>query len=146
MLFVYGTLQDPDVLGAVLGKPVDAATLQPAVAPGFRAVAYPGRVYPALVPAPGGMAEGRIVEGLDARDLAVLDAFEADEYRRGKLEVLIAQQRHEVDAYLPVIAISAGGPAWSLADWTARHKQAVIGSETATASALRKRLSAQVPD
>ena len=44
MLFIYGTLQDADVLGAVLGRMVDRAGLRRAQAPGYRAVPYPGRV------------------------------------------------------------------------------------------------------
>ena len=49
MLFVYGTLRDPDVLGAVLGRP---ATGLNAAAPGYAVVNYPGRVYPALLRRP----------------------------------------------------------------------------------------------
>lgn len=145
MLFVYGTPQDPDILSAVLGRPLDAAALQPATAPGFRTVAYPGRVYPALVPAADEAASGKIVTGLDALDLAVLDGFEGDEYYRGRIGITIGAQRDEADTYLPTATISARSPAWSLADWTVRHKPAVIGTESELANALRQRLSARLP-
>lgn len=145
MLFVYGTLQDTDVLGAVLGRGVGPAGLRRATAPGHRAVSYPGRVYPALVPIAGEAAAGLIVEGLTALDLAVLDAFEGDEYRRRSIVVELDGQLHPAEAYIPVIAIAPDGPAWSLANWTATHKPAVVGAETGTASALRQRLSAEIP-
>lgn len=145
MLFIYGTLQDADVLGAVLGRMVDVAGLRRAVAPGYRAVAYPGRVYPALVASDADAAPGLLLEVLSGIDLAVLDAFEGAEYRREAILVLADNTRQQADAYLPVAAIPATAPAWSLADWTAAHKPAVLGREAGTAAALRQRLSAQAP-
>lgn len=145
MLFIYGTLQDADVLAAVLGRPVDTATLRRAQAPSYRAVSYPGRVYPALVKADADTAPGLLLESLSALDLAVLDAFEGEEYRREGIAVVVDGLPLIADAYLPVEVIAADAPAWSLADWTARHKPAVLGRETDTAAALRQRLSARMP-
>lgn len=145
MLFIYGTLQDADILGAVLGRPVDVTMLRRARAPHYRAVAFPGRVYPALVPATADTASGLLLENLSALDLAVLDAFEGEEYRRESITVVVDGPPLIADAYLPVEAIAADAPAWSLADWTARHKPAVLGRETDTAAALRQRLSARMP-
>lgn len=141
-LFAYGTLQDEDVLAALLGRPAAIATLPLAIARDFKAVAYPGRVYPALVACPGAAAPGRLIAPLTPLDLAVLDGFEGDEYRRAALTV----QRDGVDipaqAYLPVIDIPADGPAWSLAHWLAHHKAAALAGETGTARDLRQRFSA----
>ncbi|KQX38949.1 hypothetical protein ASD04_09900 [Devosia sp. Root436] len=143
MLFVYGTLQDADVLGAVLGRPIDVAGLRRALAPGFRAVAYPGRVYPALVAADLDTAPGLLLDRLSPLDMAVLDAFEGEEYRREAITVLAGGARHLAGAYLPVAAIAAATPAWSLAEWTARHKPLVLGRETDMTTTLRQRLSAR---
>ena len=145
MLFIYGTLQDADVLGAVLDRMVDMAGLRRAQAPGYRAVPYPGRVYPALVKAAADAAPGLLLDTLSALDLAVLDAFEGDEYRRQAITVAADGMSLAADAYLPVAPIPADASAWSLADWTARHKPAVLGQETGTATALRQRLSARMP-
>lgn len=145
MLFVYGTLQDADVLGAILGRPVAIASLRRATAPGYRAVAYPGRVYPALTASTTDAAPGRVIEHLSALDIAVLDAFEGDEYLRLGISVLIDGIEHVAEAYLPVANVSAAAPAWSLEDWTARHKPSVVGQETGTATAMRQRLSARIP-
>jgi gamma-glutamylcyclotransferase (GGCT)/AIG2-like uncharacterized protein YtfP len=145
MLFVYGTLQDADILSAVLGRPTDMTSLRPATAPGYRAVAYPGRVYPALVAAAADNAPGLLLEDLTELDIAMLDAFEGEEYRRETINVLADGLPHRAYAYLPVASISPTEPAWSLADWTLVHKSVVLGQESATATALRQRLSAQAP-
>jgi hypothetical protein len=145
LLFAYGTLQDEDVLAAVLGRPIDVQALHQASSPDFKAVAYPGRVYPALVPCPGQAAPGRLIGSLDALDLAVLDAFEGDEYQRSTIPVLQDGQTITAQAYLPVITIPASAPAWSLERWSAEHKPQVIAGETGTAKSLRRQLSALLP-
>lgn len=76
-LFVYGTLQFPRVLDELLGRTPD---LTPAVLPGRRAAALPGRVYPGLVAAPSDSAAGFLLTGLTATEWQVLDAFEDDDY------------------------------------------------------------------
>jgi len=92
MLFVYGTLQYPSVLAAVLGR-VPAMT--PGRVAGWRAAALPGRVYPGLVPAPGRGASGQVLAGLTAGEWRRLDEFEGDAYERRRLPLV------------------AGGEAWT---------------------------------
>ena len=82
-LFAYGTLRDPDVLARVLGHPAPAAAA-PAVAPDCQVVFFPCRTYQALRQSPGAGAPGTLIEGLSDVDLLALDAFEGDEYRRGR--------------------------------------------------------------
>lgn len=139
-LFIYGTLRDADLLCAVLGRAVDARNLAPAVAPGFRAVCYPGRNYPALVPHPGGAAAGEIVVALSRLERAILDAFEGEEYRRGIVPVLIEGELHEADGYLPMAPIGVGAEPWSLEVWQQRHKPAALPADAAAAAAIRRRL------
>ncbi|WP_433710105.1 gamma-glutamylcyclotransferase family protein [Nocardia sp. CA-084685] len=76
-LFVYGTLQFPEVLIELIGRCPDSVAAE---LTGWRAAALPGRVYPGLVPAAGAVAQGVVLSGLDAGEWAVLDAFEDDEY------------------------------------------------------------------
>ncbi|WP_067473123.1 gamma-glutamylcyclotransferase family protein [Nocardia amamiensis] len=76
-LFVYGTLQFPEVLAALLGR---IPSLEPAELPGWRAAALPRRIYPGLVVAPDGLTRGAVLDGLTAAEWAILDAFEDDEY------------------------------------------------------------------
>ena len=141
LLFVYGTLRDPDLLAGVLGRP--AAGLA-AAAPGLGAVHYPGRIYPALVRRPGGVAAGLVLTDLTAFELDLLDAFEGDEYRRAIIPVMIDEELHEAFAYLPTIAVT-GQPEWTLAAWQAAHKARVLAGERATAEDLRRKLIAIRP-
>jgi gamma-glutamylcyclotransferase (GGCT)/AIG2-like uncharacterized protein YtfP len=142
MLFVYGTLRDPELLSAVLGRP---ATGLAAAAPGFAAVHYPGRIYPALVRRPGAAAAGLVLADLTAFELDLLDAFEGEEYRREIVPVMIGEELHEAFAYLPAVPVK-DQPDWSLDAWQAAHKARVLGSEKATADELRMKLIAIRPN
>jgi gamma-glutamylcyclotransferase (GGCT)/AIG2-like uncharacterized protein YtfP len=123
-LFVYGTLCDPDIRAAVLGRRWRGALPGRAFAPGHRVVYYPGRLYPALHRAAGARAIGKILCGLNERDLAVLDAFEGTEYRRAPVRVMLAGRTVRAEAYLPNIPLGYGTRPWRLATWQARHKGA----------------------
>jgi len=126
-IFVYGTLRDPDILAAVLGRRGVAGVA--ATLPGYRAVPYPGRSYPALMPAQGRSAAGLLLAGLSPGDVAALDAFETDEYRRGRVLVEAAGGMCEAEAYMPVVEIGADAPEWTLEEWTLRHKAAMLSGE-----------------
>ncbi|MCZ1006723.1 gamma-glutamylcyclotransferase family protein [Streptomyces lydicus] len=81
---MYGTLQFDAVLEALLGRiPKRAA----ANAPGWRAAALEGRVYPGLVAAPGSAAPGLRLTDLSPREWGILDAFEDDRYDLREVEL-----------------------------------------------------------
>ena len=145
-LFVYGTLRDPDLLAAVLGRPLRAGGQHVARAPGFRAVHYPDRIYPALVRAPGTAAEGLLLIDLSPFECDLLDAFEGDEYRRAPLAALVEEDLFEADAYLPAITVPNTGMDWSLSNWQTRHKPRVLGAEAASAAEIRSKLIAVRPN
>ena len=145
LLFVYGTLRDPDLLAAVLARPLNGAAIFPAVAPGHRVVLYPSRTYPALVRAPGANAEGLVLADLTPFELDLLDAYEGAEYRRGRLPVILDEELHEAFAYLPASAIPADAAPWRLTQWQEAHKSRALVSERAAAEALRIKLLAIRP-
>jgi gamma-glutamylcyclotransferase (GGCT)/AIG2-like uncharacterized protein YtfP len=145
MLFVYGTLRDPDLLAGVLGRSRKTTEIS-AAAPGFGVVHYPGRVYPALVRRPGGVAVGQVLTDLTPFEMDLLDAFEGDEYRREIVPVVIDEELHEAFAYLPVAKIAADAPEWTLRGWQERHKARVLAGETASAAELRAKLIAIRPN
>lgn len=94
-LFVYGTLQFPEVLRVLLGRaPNSSAT---ALA-GWRAAALARRTYPGLVPA-SATVPGRLLTGLTAGELEVLDEYESGPYDVRK------------------VTLTDGSPAWSYV-WT----------------------------
>lgn len=137
-LFLYGTLRDPDLLAAILGR--RPGIVLPAAAPGFAAVFYPGRTYPGLRRRPGGAAPGLVLLDLSAFERDLLDAYEGDEYVRAPIPVMIDAELHEAEAFLPVVALPATAPDWRLEAWQAEHKARVLPGEAATAAALRTRL------
>ena len=145
LLFVYGTLRDPDLVAAVLARRLPTAALLPATAPGFRAVHYPDRIYPALVRAPGAAAPGLVLTDLTPFERDLLDAFEGSEYHRGLVPVMIGEELHEAHAYLPAIRISSAAMPWSLEIWQATHKPRVLSAEAASADELRLKLIAIRP-
>ena len=145
LFFVYGTLRDPELLAAVLARTPAADTILAATAPGFSAVHYPGRIYPALVRVPGASAEGLLLTDLTPFERDLLDAYEGDEYRRDLIPVMVGEELHEAFAYLPAIAVPADVPIWTLSDWQVNHKRRVLVSERTAADELRIKLIAIRP-
>lgn len=141
MLFVYGTLRDPELLSGVLGRPAIGLA---ATAPGFAPVHYPDRIYPALVRRPGAAAQGLVLSDLTRFELDLLDAFEGAEYRREIVPVMIDEELHEAFAYLPAIVVR-DQPDWTLGTWQSQHKARVLGAERALADELRAKLIAIRP-
>jgi gamma-glutamylcyclotransferase (GGCT)/AIG2-like uncharacterized protein YtfP len=146
LLFVYGTLRDPDLLAGVLARPLNAPTMLAATAPGYRAVHYPGRIYPALVHAPGAAAEGLVLTDLSGFEHDLLDAFEGDEYARALIAVMIGEELHEVFAYLPVVSVAPNAEGWTLSIWQSLHKPQVLAGEHSSARQLREKLIAVRPN
>lgn len=141
-LFVYGTLRDPELLAAVLGKHVDPRAVAAGTAPGFRIVHYPGRPYPALVRSPGAAAQGQVLLGLSRLDRQVLDAYEGEEYRRAVIAVLVDEEMHQTETYLPTEAIAATAEAWTLETWQEVHKPTLFETEVRLAARLRAEIAA----
>jgi gamma-glutamyl AIG2-like cyclotransferase len=144
-LFVYGTLCDPDLLAGILARRLAGDAALPAAAPGFRAVHYPGRAYPALLRAAGAAAPGLALMDLTPFECDLLDAYEGEEYRRQLIPVMIADELHEADAYLPVAVMPADAEPWTLSAWQATHKPRALGAERAAVDLLRQKLIAIRP-
>jgi gamma-glutamylcyclotransferase (GGCT)/AIG2-like uncharacterized protein YtfP len=83
-LFVYGSLQFPEVLFALIDRVPDH---EPAAAKGWRVAALPGRVYPGLVEGDT-TASGYLLTGLTRQEWQILDAFEDPVYELKKLDLI----------------------------------------------------------
>jgi hypothetical protein len=138
LLFLYGTLRDPEILAAVLGRSPSGDDLVLATAPDCAAVGFPDRPYPALVRRAGSVAEGLLLKRVTPRDIAALDAFEGEEYRRGPIAVAVASAVLPAEVYWPAIPVPPSSPDWTLDRWTREHKQRVLARETALAHAARR--------
>jgi gamma-glutamylcyclotransferase (GGCT)/AIG2-like uncharacterized protein YtfP len=84
-LFVYGTLQDADVQLRIIGRLVQG---QPDTLDGFykSQISIEGNMYPFAVEAAGSTIAGQVLE-VTAEELAAMDAYEGDEYRRIRVQL-----------------------------------------------------------
>lgn len=140
LLFVYGALQDPDVLALVLGHPVDPRNVLAAVAPGHRAACLPGRTCPGLWRTPGATTAGQLLLGLSRSELELLDDFVGDGYRRNMLPVIIDGELHRSAAYLPLESLPEAAADWSFERWRQLHRQPMLMAERKLAEERRARL------
>ncbi|QOV40183.1 gamma-glutamylcyclotransferase [Streptomyces ferrugineus] len=134
VLFCYGTLQFDAVLEALLGRIPERT---PASAPGYRAAALAGRVYPGLVRAFDSSAAGELLTDLSYKEWEILDAFEDLRYE------------------LREVALSTGKLGWAYVwpggdvrpeDWDAEEFQAQHLTEYAARCArLAPSLAAGLP-
>jgi gamma-glutamylcyclotransferase (GGCT)/AIG2-like uncharacterized protein YtfP len=98
MLFVYGALMNPAERMLLLGRTVDAI---PARLAGY---ARGRKRYYFIARQPDAVSDGAVLEGLGARDLAILDEYEEVPtlYTRERIEVIVADGRKiECWIYLP---------------------------------------------
>lgn len=113
----------PEILEALLGfVPVRS----PAQLAGYhRYCIYDGphlRPYPAVFPAPGRSVEGLLLRGLSGAQMAVLDAYEDDDYVRQPCTVTVEGQLQPAVVY--VWRAGRRGQlrsSWDKADFEARH-------------------------
>ncbi len=118
-LFFYGTLRDLDLLATVLGHPVGSAV--PARLPGYRVVWAQGEAFPMALPDANAEAEGLLVDGLDAQDLARLAFYEGGfSYATVTVQVTADGAVRHAQVFLPEPGLWQPGAPWSLADWQDR--------------------------
>lgn len=89
-VFIYGTLQFACVRDRILDRrrrSVACEVLEPATLDGFAAWCVRGAPYPVLRPDPQARARGMLWRGLGAGELATLDDYEGELYRRDRLGV-----------------------------------------------------------
>ncbi|KAH9443092.1 hypothetical protein MJO28_014430 [Puccinia striiformis f. sp. tritici] len=92
-MFFYGTLMNEHILARVIDRPTDGLDIQRAQLTGHCRLKIRGAHYPGLIPAsvaevalgrPATLGEqtvtGTLVSGLTSSDVALLDAFEGEEY------------------------------------------------------------------
>lgn len=78
-VFTYGSLMFAPVWQRVVRGKYRA---QPARLAGFARFAIAGETYPGMVAQAGAAVDGVLYRDVDERDLAALDAFEGEDYRR----------------------------------------------------------------
>jgi gamma-glutamylcyclotransferase (GGCT)/AIG2-like uncharacterized protein YtfP len=99
-LFVYGTLANDAVVQELLGHRVFG---RGAVLRDYRRAFDPTIGYPVIHPQHGATVAGKLLDGLDADALAILDTYEGAHYKRVIVQVDTLDGR-ALDAYVYVPA------------------------------------------
>ncbi len=119
-IFFYGTLLYEPLLRLVLG-PDSAARTAPASLADHAVRWAEGESFSLIRAEHGARADGLLVTGLDAQDIARLDFYEGGfGYDRRAVEVDVAGTRAAATVYFPAPGQVTAGAPWSLADWVAR--------------------------
>lgn len=118
-LFVYGSLQFPEVLLALIDRVPDH---NPAQTHGWRITALPEQVYPGLVPGETTVS-GYLLTGLAPEEWRVLDAFEGPLYELRRIDLL--DGRHGW-TYVCNPEADILDEDWSPEEFQARHLPAFI--------------------
>jgi gamma-glutamylcyclotransferase (GGCT)/AIG2-like uncharacterized protein YtfP len=98
-LFVYGSLQEPEVVYVLLNRVPDHVS---AVLSGFHRFRLKGRVYPTILPDGTGKVNGKVLKGITDDELKMLDEFEDVEYDRKTVEVMLTDtsEKLQVETYV----------------------------------------------
>lgn len=96
-LFVYGTLQFPELVKKLTGK---TFTGRPAVLNRYRRRSVKDADYPAIVPDSEAQTQGILYEGVDRESLKKIDFFEGSEYKKEVVLVDINGKEIEALAYI----------------------------------------------
>lgn len=116
-VFFYGTMCHPPLRDLVLGRKVAA---EPASLPDHAVYWAAGRGFPLIVAAPGARAEGVVLRGLTAEDLARLDFYEGGFGYRTRDLLVDASEPVRARVFFPDPGRWKPGAVWNLADWVAR--------------------------
>lgn len=121
-LFVYGTLQDGDVLARVTGQSLAELCPRPASLADYVVEQVQGASYPMLVARPGAAAPGLLLPPPDGNMLDRLIIYETNAYALSTVTITCDQRQLSALTFLPTAQMTSAGRAWSLTAWQAEHK------------------------
>ncbi len=119
-LFVYGTLQVPEVMRRICQRvPVS----EPATLHDYACFQLRGKVYPAILPVTGASTKGLLYLGLNPTELARLDHYEGHWYERISVQVSFGRGKAVAETYVLKRNLSRflSATPWSLSFFRARH-------------------------
>lgn len=124
-LFVYGTLQSEKLRMAVAGAGDLVAV--PARLAGYAVLRVAHDVVPQVRAQAGAQADGLVLTGILADQMARLDAYEGA-FGYTLCDVVVQTDAGDVTAkmYVPPHDVAIGEGDWSLADWTAGHEDVAV--------------------
>lgn len=98
-LFVYGTLEFPEVVRKLLGATLDG---EKAILRGFARYLLVNREYPGIVRDPDSSVDGVLYQGVTPKYIRLLDRYEDNIYDRQRVQVINAKGE-PVDAWAYII-------------------------------------------
>lgn len=116
-LFFYGTLRHLPLLAVVIDRPVANLDATPATLAGYRVSAVAEGPFPMIAADPAARAEGILVRGLSASDIARLDFYEGS--FNFDLQTARFDDGTEAQVYVPPAGHWTEDGPWSLEQWQA---------------------------
>ncbi|KAI3698455.1 hypothetical protein L2E82_42011 [Cichorium intybus] len=116
-VFVYGSLLADDVVQVLLNR---IPQTSPAILNGYYRFSIKGRVYPAIIPVENKKVTGRVLFGLSATELDILDTYEDEEYDKRAVDVSLLNTSEIIQAYVYVWANSSDPDLygeWDFEEW-----------------------------
>ncbi|XP_071692188.1 AIG2-like protein D isoform X3 [Rutidosis leptorrhynchoides] len=95
-VFVYGSLLADNVVQLLLNR---VPQTSPAILNDYHRFSIKGRVYPAIRPVENKQVTGRVLIGLSATELDILDDYEAEEYDKRVVNVSLLDTSEVLQAY-----------------------------------------------
>jgi gamma-glutamylcyclotransferase (GGCT)/AIG2-like uncharacterized protein YtfP len=109
-IFAYGSLMFPQVWERVVRERYRSA---PATVGGYGRFSVVAETYPGMIAQPDSSVRGVVYFDVDTRDVAALDAFEGDDYRRDSvIATLETRESVMVDTYIYVVPQRLSDRAW----------------------------------
>jgi gamma-glutamylcyclotransferase (GGCT)/AIG2-like uncharacterized protein YtfP len=123
-MFAYGTLELPEVVEALLGRPLPRVE---AVLAGYARSLVRGQCYPGAVARPGARTPGVLYSEVEEWMFALLDRYEGSLYRRRPVRVTTAEgETLPAEAWVVPASRRAllSGEPWDRERFAARHLRA----------------------
>ncbi|KAI3713820.1 hypothetical protein L1987_72406 [Smallanthus sonchifolius] len=95
-VFVYGSLLADDVVQVLLNR---VPQTSPAILNGYHRFSIKGRTYPAILPVENKKVTGRVLIGLSATELDILDMYEDEDYDKRVVDVSLLDASEVLQAY-----------------------------------------------
>lgn len=116
-LFSFGTLRDPELFHRVVGRPMAAFTIAPAVLRGHGSRRAEGFSYPVLVVEEGGTLEGIVVHGLTPVEIERVQYYETLEYELRAVAVEVSGAPVLALGFFATERLEPSTESWQLALW-----------------------------
>lgn len=125
-LFVYGTLQYPEILKKLTGK---SFVSKPAVLNHFKRHKVKNAEYPAIVPKHGAQTAGMLIENVDELSLKAIDFYEGDEYEKTIVNVISDDIENKAYTYVWIAGDNhLDDEDWDKAYFEKKYLELYIGS------------------